>query len=371
MDKRVPFFSPRAINEAVALWCPIKRVIDSNQFILGNEVKCFEDEFARLCGVSHCISVANGTDALELGLRSFGVKDGDTVLLAANAGFYGSTAVRLVGAIPYYVDVDPATLTMSPEGLQAALEKEQRAAAIIVTHLYGQLADMEGVLKAASEWGIPVIEDCAQAHGARRNGRRAGSFGSIGCFSFYPTKNLGALGDGGAVVTNDELTAGRLRQLRQYGWSKKYNVVLSCGRNSRMDEMQAAILRDRLPLLDNWNAERRSIAASYNFAFSALPLVCAPSLGEDYVAHLYVIRIEDRDPFRKFMEDKGISTDVHYPIPDHLQSGYITAQKSGSLPVTEHACATVVSLPCYPGLDAQSVERVIRAVSLYCERRGA
>jgi len=368
MASTVQFFSLETVNSAVDLLNPIRRVLDSNHFILGKEVAGFEDEFACYCGVPHCVSVANGTDALELALRALGVQRGDTVAAAANAGFYGSTAIRLIGAIPLYVDIDPVTLEMSSERLQAALGSKPKA--VIVTHLYGQLADIEKMVTTASEAGVPVIEDCAQAHGATRNGRRAGSFGAVGCFSFYPTKNLGALGDGGAVITSDQSTDGRLRQLRQYGWSAKYNVSLPCGRNSRMDEMQAAILRDRLPLLDRWNEERRDIARRYRTAFSGLPITCTHSTGEDYVAHLFVLRVKHRDSFREFMRNQGIITEVHYPIPDHLQSGYASTQEQGSLPVTENACGTVVSLPCYPGLRRESVEQIIRAVSMYCENGG-
>lgn len=368
MAPTVQFFSLRTINSAVDVSTPIKRVLDSSHFILGKEVEGFENAFAGYCGVPHCVSVGNGTDALELGLRALGIRTGDTVVAAANAGFYGSAAIRLIGAIPVYVDVDPVTLTMSPERLRVALEAKPKA--VIVTHLYGQLADIESIIASAAEEGIPVIEDCAQAHGAMRDGRRAGSFGSVGCFSFYPTKNLGAMGDGGAVITSDKSTAGRLKQLRQYGWSTKYNVELPCGRNSRMDEIQAAILHDRLPLLDKWNAERREIALRYKTAFSGLPITCTHSSGEDYVAHLFIIRVKHRDSFREFMKKHGVTTEVHYPIPDHLQSGYTASQNPAGLPVTEEACSKVVSLPCYPGLGLEGMEQVIRAVSLYCENGG-
>jgi dTDP-4-amino-4,6-dideoxygalactose transaminase len=246
-----------------------------------------------------------------------------------------------------------------------------RPRAVIITHLYGRLADIEEIVEAASQEGVPVIEDCAQAHGAKRNGKFAGSFGTLACFSFYPTKNLGALGDGGAVVSNDEARVGRLRQLRQYGWGGKYHVAVSGGRNSRMDEIQAAILREKLPLLDGWNSERRNIACRYNAAFSALPVICPPSPGEDYVAHLYAIQLDARDTFREFLKGYCVSTDVHYPVPDHLQTAYRSSQGRGSLPVTEDVCARIVSLPCYPGLRSGQIERVIEAVKLYFEQAGA
>lgn len=314
----VPLFSASIANAGLNFTAPLTRVIDRHWYVLGEEVKSFEEEFAAYVGVQHCISVANGSDALELALRSLGIKPGDRVVAVANAGFYGSTAIHAVGATPVYVDVDPDTLTLCTEALAAVIES--KPAAVIVTHLYGQLADIEALVRIASDAGVPVIEDCAQAHGARRNGRMAGSFGTMACFSFYPTKNLGALGDGGAVVTNDAEMAGRVRQLRQYGWSQKYQVSLPGGRNSRLDEMQAAILRLKLPLLDGWNLQRRSIARRYNEAFAGLGMQLPVSLGEDYVAHLYVIRVRDRARFAAALKEQQIGTDIHYPIPDPRSS---------------------------------------------------
>jgi dTDP-4-amino-4,6-dideoxygalactose transaminase len=368
MTSVIPLFSAQTANAAVNLLDPVKRVLDSHWYILGKEVSGFEREFARYCGAAECVGVASGTDALEIGLRALGVTKGDKVVVAANAGFYASTAVLLVGAIPHYVDVDPVTLTVSPEKVEEALESYPKA--IVVTHLYGRLADVEAIVEVASRRGIHVIEDCAQAHGAKRNGKRAGTFGTIGCFSFYPTKNLGAIGDGGAIVTDGSYLAAAIRQLRQYGWKNKYDVELPGGRNSRLDEIQAAVLREKLPFLDSWNAERRDIAGRYNSAFSDLPVVCPCSTGEDYVAHLYVARVEARDAFRKFVRGFGVSTDVHYPVPDHMQFAYPSQQGKWVLPATELACRQVVSLPCYPGLEAGSIERVIEAVCHFFNRAG-
>jgi dTDP-4-amino-4,6-dideoxygalactose transaminase len=368
MNSAIPLFSAQAVNAGIDFLGPVKRVFDSHWYILGKEVAGFEREFAEYCGVSSCVGVACGSDALELGLRALDVKKGEKVVVAANAGFYASTAALAVGAIPHYVDIDPVTLTLSVEHLREALESNPKA--IIVTHLYGRLADVEAIVEVASKSGIPVVEDCAQAHGAKSHGKRAGGFGTIGCFSFYPTKNLGAFGDGGAIVTDDDYLAAKIRQLRQYGWKAKYDVELPGGRNSRLDEIQAAILREKLPFLDRWNAERREIAGRYNAAFSDLPIVCPCSLGEDYVAHLYVVMVDTRDDFRKFVGGFGVATDVHYPVPDHLQSAYRSGQAKGTLPVTERACRQVVTLPCYPGMDSGSIERVIEAVDLYFTRRG-
>ncbi len=358
----VPFFSARDVVETVDLGSAVQRVVDSHWYILGKEVSEFEREFAAYCGVPHCVGVANGTDALELALRSVGVVAGDRVALAANAGFYGSTAVRIVGAVPAYGDVDPQTLTLAPAALAKLLEDGVKA--IIVTHLYGQLADIASIVGLAAEFGVPVIEDCAQAHGAALRGKRAGSFGAAGCFSFYPTKNLGALGDGGAVITSSSEIAARVRQLRQYGWNGKYHVETAGGRNSRLDEMQAAVLRSKLPHLDAWNARRRSVASQYNEAFRNLSLGRPLISGDDYVAHLYVLRVDDRDRFRSVLSERGVASDIHFPVPDHLQPAYPCRETRGMLPVTEAACDRVVSLPCFPGISAAQVEHVIEAVKL-------
>lgn len=337
------------------------RVLESNSFVMGREVAQFEQEFAAYSGVAHCVSVANGTDALELALRATGLKPGQQVACVANAGFYSATAIHLAGGVPLYVDVDEHTLTMAPEALEQVLRAEP--AAVIATHLYGQLAPIGRLAGLCRDAGIPLIEDCAQSHGASLAGRRAGSFADLGCFSFYPTKNLGALGDGGAVVTADDALAARLRALRQYGWSKKYEVALAGGRNSRLDELQAAVLRAKLPLLEQHNAQRRAIAARYNQAFAGLPLRLPASVGADFVAHLYVMRTQRREALRAHLADRGVATDVHYPTPDIRQPVCATRYRDISLPVSEAACATALSLPCFPGLPQEDVERVVEAVT--------
>ena len=366
---KVLMFSTKEANRGIDLLSPIKRVLESQWYVLGSEVSHFEKEFAEYNGVGQCVSVANGTDALELGLRALDIKEGDIVITTANAGFYSSIALHLIGAKPVYVDINPATHTLCINALQKTL-KSVKPKAIIVTHLYGQLADIEAIVEVANEVGITVLEDCAQSHGAKRNGRFAGSFGAIGCFSFYPTKNLGALGDGGAVITKDSRIAEKLRQYRQYGWSSKYRVDLPGGKNSRLDEMQAAILREKLLYLDGHNSIRRHIAHLYNQAFENLHLSCPVSLGYDYVAHLYVIQVNNRDSFRSFLNTHGIMTDIHYPIPDHLQSAYICEQKRDAVPITEKVCDKVVSLPCFPGMEEEDIKRVIKTVSLYFQQGG-
>lgn len=361
MDKIPVFRSAECAPCDSATRAAIDRVCNSKWYVLGREVAAFEAEFAHYCGVARCVSLANGTDALEFAMRAVGVSAGSLVLLVANAGFYGSTAVRSIGAQPRYLDVDEPSLTLSLSALSQY--GGPLPAALVVTHLYGQLCPaIREIVAWAGQRGVPVIEDCAQAHGALLGGRRAGSFGTVGCFSFYPTKNLGAFGDAGAIITDDEAIAARVMQLRQYGWATKYHNVLPGGRNSRLDEMQAAILRARLPWLDGWNAERRRIAQRYCTAFADLPLHLPHVDGDDYVGHLFVIRVAGRDAFREHLNDCFVATDVHYPLPDHLQTAYKCDQDAGVLPVTESTCKSVVTLPCFPGMTEEEIDRVINAV---------
>lgn len=364
MQALIPLFSATRANENLDFTTPLRKVLDSHWYIMGEEVKGFEAEFAKYVGTQECVSLANGSDALELALRGLGVTAGDQVITVANAGFYSSTAIHAIGAVPVYVEIESETMTLCTAALRPLLEK--KPAAVIVTHLYGQMANVEAVVELASQFDVPVIEDCAQAHGARRNGKQVGSFGTIACFSFYPTKNLGALGDGGAVVTNDSGLAGRVRQLRQYGWSTKYQVAIPGGRNSRLDEMQAAILRMKLPHLDSWNEQRRSIAKRYNEAFSKFDMDLPSSTGADYVAHLYVVRINNRAKFAAALKEQGVATDIHYPIADHFQPAYDTTVPY-ALAITEETCERVISLPCFPGLNDEEVQRVIDAVTRYFE----
>lgn len=338
-----------------------QRVLDSGWYVLGNEVKSFEKEFAAYLGATECISVANGTDALELALRAFQIGPGDEVCTVANAGMYSTIAILSAGAKPVFVDVQAETLTMCPNSLSACITNKTKV--IIVTHLYGCMADLEAILKLARARNLPVIEDCAQAHGAKHLNRTAGTWGDIGCYSFYPTKNLGALGDGGALSTNDPKLAERLRRLRQYGWSSRYHSDDCGGRNSRLDELQAAFLRVKLPYLNTWNARRRYIARAYNEAFRNYP-VRLPKLGNgSHVAHLYVMCLPQREAFREKLTAAGIGNDVHYPLPDYAQNS--VRKQLGEqpiLPVTEEACRQVVTLPCFPELTDSEVEKVIKAV---------
>jgi aminotransferase EvaB len=350
----------QAVGDGVS--AAVARVIASGWYVLGKEVSTFEEEFAAYCGVASCVGMANGTDALELAMRSLGVGAGAKVVTVGNAGLYSTIAIRSIGAQPVYVDVDPRSMLMSPAALAAA--DLSGVAAIVVTHLYGRLADMEEILRIGAQRSIPVIEDCAQAHGASRGGRRAGSFGALACFSFYPTKNLGAVGDGGAVVGSDPALVERLRQLRQYGWSKKYVATMAGGRNTRLDEMQAAILRAKLPQLDAWNARRREIGALYSKRLRNPAVAVDRVVDDSDVFHLYVVRTAHRESLARHCKERGITTDIHYPVPDHMQPIMGGASRA-SLAETERACAEVITLPCFPEMRADEVGAVADAVNAW------
>jgi aminotransferase EvaB len=348
-------------NNMGELSVAVTKVLESGWYVLGNQVKEFEHEFASYCQTEHCVSLANGTDALELALRALDVGQGGKVITVANAGAYSTTAILAAGATPVYVDVDADTLLLSIEGLRRLINADTRA--IIVTHLYGQAAPVDEVLALAAEYGIPVIEDCAQAHGAMLNGRRLGSFGALGCFSFYPTKNLGALGDGGAITTNDVALAKRVQMLGQYGWQSKYQIALAGGRNSRLDELQAAILRVKLPYLDNWNQRRFEISQLYvtgiRHSLVTLPRITAGS----FVGHLFVVRSPRRDALREHLKQNQIMSEVHYPIPDYRQPALAALFPGLSLPVTERICGEILTLPCFPEMNGAEIQRVIDAVN--------
>lgn len=345
-----------------ALNAAIGRVLQSGWFVLGPEVKAFEEEFAAYCGIAHCVSLANGTDALELALRALGIGRGKTVLTVANAGMYSTVAILAAGATPVYADILPDTLLVDVADMRRILDS-QPVDAIIVTHLYGLLADTPEIVRLAHDRGIPVIEDCAQAHGAMLHGRKAGAFGDIGCFSFYPTKNLGALGDGGAIVTGRADLAEQVRRLKQYGWSGKYHADLAGGRNSRLDEMQAAVLRVMLPMLDRWNERRREIAARYTKKI-AHPAVITPAIhAQEYVAHLYVIRTTRRDSLKQHLAGAGIPSDIHYPVPDYAQASCRHLFEGIDQPATSRACAEALTLPCFPEMSDSEADMVIDRVN--------
>ncbi len=347
---------------AAALHNAAGRVIDSGWYAMGPEVTAFEKAFAAYCGAADAIGVANGTEAIELALRAVGVDCNDEVITVANAGFYSSTAIRAIGAKPVYVDVLENNFLMNPDCAAAAITPKTKA--IIVTHLFGQLADMNPLCALAKKHGVALIEDCAQSHGAQaEDGKRAGSFGDIAAFSFFPTKNLGALGDGGAVVTSNTALAVRVRSLRQYGWTSKYTVADSGARNSRLDEMQAALLSVKLPLLDGWNEKRRVIAKRYAEKIQHASVRVPDVAGVDHVAHLYVIRCLQRDALKKHLQDNGIATDVHYPVLDYHQPAASAAYASVSLPASEKLRDEILTLPCYPELTLDEVDAVAQCIN--------
>jgi dTDP-4-amino-4,6-dideoxygalactose transaminase len=340
------------------------RVLDSGRYILGSECEAFEQEFASHRGFSHGVGVASGTDALTLALRAVGVAPGDGVITVSNTAVATVAAIELVGATPLLVDVDPARFTMDPERLESLIRELSKAGsgvipkAIVPVHLYGQMADMSAIMDVAARHGLIVVEDCAQAHGADLDGRPAGTWGVCGCFSFYPTKNLPAMGDGGLIATSDSDIAESVRRLRQYGWVERCESQ-TVGTNSRLDELQAAILRVNLRYLKRDNDRRRVIADRYD---SGLPKsVATPkrAMNSTHAFHQYVVQVEGRDAFREHLSDGAIGTLIHYPVPVHLQGAYRGRLLGGeSLPVTESLAHRIVSLPIFPQLALADVDRV-------------
>ena len=339
------------------------RVLETTAFIKGEDCGAFEREFAAYCGAAHAVGVANGTDALILALRAYGVGPGDEVVTVANTFIATGEAILLNGARPVFVDVDPVTFTMDPAKVEAAITP--RTKVILPVHLYGHPADMEAIGAIAARHGLPVLEDAAQAHGAEIGGRRAGTLGHAACFSFYPGKNLGAYGDAGAVVSNDADFAARLRQIANHGGgANKYdNVVL--GTNSRLDTLQAAVLRVKLRHLETWNTERRQRVAAYDRALAGVAGVTLPRerAGMRSAWHLYTVRAEGRGALQSALKEEGIATAVHYPRPIHLQPAMAPAGgRAGDLPVSEMLSKEVLCLPLYPELPFEDIARVADAV---------
>ncbi len=341
----------------------VERVMSSQQFVLGREGAALEEEIAKLCGVTHGIGLASGTDALILALRACGVQPGDEVLLPPFTFVATGSAVSALGAKPVFADIRPDTYNLDPSELQRRVTTRTRA--IVVVHLYGLAADMDPVLAFARARHLPVIEDNAQAIGASYKGRRAGSLGDAACVSFYPTKNLGAYGDAGMVVTNSPELAARIRTLRNHGQSEKYRST-EPGWNSRLDEIQAAILRVKLRHLSNWQRARQFHAAEYNRLLSQIPGVMPPlePQGYEHVYHQYTIRIEYRDALQKFLSERQIGSTIYYPYPLHLQPLYSSlGHKPGDFPHAERAAQEVLSLPMYPELRNEQIARVVNAIA--------
>jgi dTDP-4-amino-4,6-dideoxygalactose transaminase len=357
---QVPFANFRRGVDALRgdIDAAVARVLDSGWYVLGAEGDAFEAEFAAFAGAAHAVGCANGTDAIELALRALEIGPGDEVVTQANTCVPTVAAIARTGATPVLCDAEPDAGTMDPESLAGALSPRTRA--VVPVHLYGQCADVDAVAAVAGD--VPVVEDCAQAHGARLRGRPAGTMGALGAFSFYPTKNLGALGDGGAVTTGDDTLAHRLRLLRQYGQTDRYAHAIA-GVNSRLDELQAAILRAKLGGLAAANERRREIAAAYTAALEGTAVRPLAQLADrDHVFHLYVVRAPDRDAFQERLREAGVATIVHYPTPIHRHPPYAgLAGGPVALTVSEQLAAEVVSLPIYPELTDDEVAHVADA----------
>jgi dTDP-4-amino-4,6-dideoxygalactose transaminase len=346
----------REIDDAV------HNVLIGGSYILGEQVAAFEREFAAYLGVAQAIGVANGTDALHLALRACGVANGDKVITVSHTAVATVAAIEMAGATPVLVDIDPRTFTMTPSSVEAALQEHaDNVTAIIPVHLYGHPVSLSAILEIADRHQLLVIEDCCQSHGAAWQARRTGSFGHMAAFSFYPTKNLGALGDGGAVVTNDARRADLLRMLRQYGWQRRY-ISEFAGWNSRLDEVQAAILRIKLRYIEADNARRLQIAGVYDEAFAGGPLV-VPEAHPDalHVYHQYTVRLKDPLRLQRVMQDAGVGTSILYPQPVHLQPAYRNHVARVDLTQTEKVCREILCLPMYPELTDAEVGRVVEA----------
>lgn len=358
----IPVANPHAQYRAHAneLQAAIIAVLEKGHYVLGQEVSAFEVEFAGFIGAREAVGVGNGTDALALALRAVGVKEGGEVVTVSHSAVATAAAIRQVGATPVFVDIDAERCCMDPALIRAVCTSSTQA--IVPVHIYGQPADMGAILAVAESLKLPVVEDCAQAHGASISGKRVGTFGAAAAFSFYPTKNLGAIGDGGAVVSNFPEITEKVRLLRQYGWRERY-VSETEGFNSRLDELQAAILRIKLRYLEQGNARRREIAAAYSSAASSGRLKVPAKIADTiHAMHLYVVESSEREEFERYLESRGICCARHYPRAIHQQPAYANCHR-GNLARTEHLYQQIVTLPLYPELADSEVERVCTALA--------
>jgi len=365
----VPFVDLKAMHAPIRdeIDQAIRGVVETCGFIGGPVLKEFESHFARYCGVAHAVGAANGTAALHMALLAYGIGPGDEVITVSHTFAATVEAILHAGAKPVFVDVDPETYTLDPNQLEAAITP--RARAVMPVHLYGQCADMDAINAIARRRGLVVIEDAAQAHGARIGERRAGSFGDMACFSFYPAKNLGAFGDAGIVVTNDAEKAQRARLIADHGSPDKYHHTI-LGYNYRCDAIQAAVLNAKLPHLDSWNSARRRAAEKYTSLLRGIKGVTPPTERFFHVYHLYVIRAGERDRLRAYLTERGIGTGLHYPVPMHLQpllAGHPQARQ-GSLPATETIVGEILSLPMFPDLTDRQIEEVVGAIREFTKK---
>lgn len=357
MTPRITFLSLRPGDDAPEIRRAVDRVIDRGWFVLGPEVEAFEHEFAAASGAPYAVGVGSGTDAIALTLRALGVGPSDEVITTPLSAAFTALAIVMAGARPVFADVDPIRLTIDPAQIERMIGPRTRA--IVPVHLYGQPADMSVIERIASRHALPVVEDCCQAHLATTQGRPVGTIGIAGAFSFYPTKNLGALGDGGAVITHDAALADRVRRLRNGGQRARYDHD-QLGVNSRLDEIQAAVLRARLPHLKAWTSRRRELAARYRAALGGLSVEVPPECDTGHVYHLFVVRVPDRDRFQRQLAADGIETLVHYPLPIPRQQAF-THMAPADCPMASRACDEVLSLPLHPGLSDDDLDSVVLA----------
>lgn len=365
MRRNVPFATVARIHEQhkEELRQAYERVMDSNWFIRGVACAEFEEAFSDYCGTGYGVGCGNGLDALMLSLRAMGIGEGDEVIVPSFTFIATALAVAYAGAKPVFVEVDPETALLDPALIEAAITK--RTKAIIAVHLYGQMAPMDEICAIAEKYGLKVLEDAAQSHGALYQGKRAGSWGDVGCFSFYPGKNLGAMGDAGGIVTNDQELAKKARAIANYGAETKY-VHDYMGVNSRLDELQAALLRVKLKYLDQWNEERQAIAAQYLTEIHN-PKISLPVIKHGTpVWHLFVVHCEERDRLKSYLEEMGIGTNIHYPIPMHEQKAFAQyALPHDSFPIAKHLAKTVLSIPLFNGMTGEEISTVVETLKAF------
>jgi dTDP-4-amino-4,6-dideoxygalactose transaminase len=357
----IPFLDLRPGEDAADVRAAIDRVVARGWFVLGPELDAFEREFASACGAAHAVGVGTGTDALALALRAAGVGPGDEVITAPLSAAYSALAIMMTGARPVFADIDPDRLTLDPSAAAAAVTSRTRA--IMPVHLYGQPADMPALMDVAHRHRLLVIEDCCQAHMATCAGRPVGSFGQAAAYSFYPTKNLGALGDGGAITTSDAALAAHLRRLRNGGQTDRYHHA-EFGVNSRLDEMQAAVLRARLAYLPRWTEQRRALASRYRRTLTGAPVVVPAEHDSGHVYHLFPILTADRAALQAHLKTRGVETLIHYPIPITRQPA-LAPEQPAQCPVTDRVCEQVLSLPLHPAMTPQAIDEVGAALSAF------
>lgn len=348
----------------------INEVIESQYFILGPEVQALEENIAEYCQAKHCLGVSSGSDALLLSLMALDVGAGDEVITTTYTFFATAGAISRLGATPVFVDIDPVTFNILPEAVEKAITPKTKA--IIPVHLYGQCAEMDEVLEIAEKHQLPVIEDGAQAIGSEYKGKRAGSMGTAGCFSFFPSKNLGAFGDGGAITTNDSELFEKMKCLRMHGSKPKYHHKI-IGGNFRLDALQAAVVRIKLQYLDNWTESRQHNADLYNKLFEGNPSVTTPpAIQNRHIYNQYIIRVEDRDELRAYLAEKNIGSEIYYPIPMHLQECFADlGYTEGAFPEAEKAASTTLAIPIYPELSVEQVKYVAETINEFCEAKGS